>query len=249
MLKGKRKSKSFYYLINSKYISRYFVLFIISIGIKNSNILTVFSFSFIIIASFFLLAFKQEIFLNRVIIALIIELSFLFSCARGQLAGKLNKTSMYGTWLSRHLNRIGEMILYFVLGYITWFIYGHFIYFVFGFAIGYLFTFNTLIHSICDWVIHIEIDDNVSPVKFFIHKNLIIGKKIIENKKLYKLLSIMFFYLNIGIGERYLYPIFFILINRTDIMLILMLPLTVLRVINGFFINMKKIKMKNGALE
>lgn len=245
--RGKRKSGSFYYLINSRYISRYLVSFIIFIGIQNPNVLTVFSFLLIILSSFLMFVVGKDIFLNRIIIALIIELSFLFNCAKGQLARKLEKTSMFSKWLGRYFNRIGEMILYFAIGYVTWFIYGHFYYFVFGLTIGYLFTFNTLIYSIRDWVIYKEIEANgfsfkSSNNKNNINKYKIIGKKLIKNKKLFKLLSIIFFYLNVGIGERYLYPIFFILLNRTDIMLIMLLPLTIIRNVNVFLINMKKIE-------
>jgi len=35
--------------------------------------------------------------------------------------------------------------------------------------------------------------------------------------------SLIFFYLNIGIGERYLYSIFFTIVNRIDTMLVILL--------------------------
>ena len=55
-----------------------------------------------------------------------------------------------------------------------------------------------------------------------------------------------FFFVNIGIGERYLYPIFFLLIDRVDIMLVIVTSLFSLSVLNMFAANLTSLKSKFG---
>jgi hypothetical protein len=190
--------------------------------------------------------------MNRIIIVLLIEISFIFDTFDGQLARVLKKISLFGAWLDIYLDRIGEMVLYTTIGYVTWKNHDHFIYLIIGLSTGFLFTYYTIIFSLKDSVVYEENRNNDGKVKTTSERKgesheqtkskKIIGKKLLKNDFLLKILSIAFFYLNIGLGERYLYPIFFILINRTDIMLPIVIVLIFLRAGNKTLLLSQRLK-------
>ncbi len=237
--KKKSRPDSFYEYITSKYISKPLIPLFIKLGLRNPNSVTVISFLLLIAASALLLKPPQFHLMNRIIVVLLIEISFIFDASDGQLARILNKTSLFGAWLDVYLDRIGEMVLYTTIGYVTWKIHGHFIYLIIGLGTGFLFTYYTIIFSLKDSVVYEEIRNNygklisTSERKGKSHEQAkskkIVGKRLLKNDLLLKTLNIAFFYLNMGLGERYLYPIFFILINRTDIMLLIVITLIFLR--------------------
>jgi len=238
--KGGNRPESFYSFFTSRYISKPLVPFLIKMGIKNPNIITIVSFLILLFASSLILLLKQKNLNNRIIISLLIEISFILDCADGQIARFLNKKSLFGGWLDKYLDRIGEMVLYTIIGYYSWLNFGHFIYLVLGVIIGYLFIYYSLLYAEKDSVFYEEIKiSNYDLSKYFnkpkkdVEKSKkIFGKRFLKNNTLYNVISIMFFYLNIGMGERYFYPIIFILINRTDIMLVIVFILFFLRSMN-----------------
>ena len=140
-------SGSFYLFITQRFISRPLVPFLIKLGIKNPNAVSIFSFILILISSALLLFLDQNSVINRIIAALLIELSLIFDCTDGQIATHLNKETLFGGWFDTYVDRIGEMVLYTVIGYITWMFYGSFIYFILGVFTGYLFTYYSIMSS------------------------------------------------------------------------------------------------------
>jgi len=67
-----------------------------------------------------------------------------------------------------------------------------------------------------------------------------------KRKAVFSVLSKVFFFLNFGIGERYLYLSFFIILNRVDIMLYISTFLTTLRVLGISHFIYKKLKKLDG---
>ena len=263
IFKGNKRPESFYDFITSRFIAPPLVKLLVRVKLKNPNIITIMSFVFILFASILILKLSLNGIINRVLITLLIELSFIFDCVDGQLARKIDKTSLFGAWLDKYLDRFGEIFLYSAIGYITWKYSNNIIYFILGISLGFLFVYYSMIWTMKDAVLfessktNNSKDDSKNLVeKKLINNNLnkealgsfkkrhkkIIGKNIFKNNKFFHIFSYLLFFLNIGIGERYLYPIFFILINRTDIMLIIISVLFSLRSINVTLIIANKLK-------
>jgi len=260
LFRGKNRPDSFYEFITATFISRPLVAFMARIGIKSPNSITVVSFVLIIVSCVLIVLWPAAALIKRIIIALLIEISFILDSSDGQLARVLKKTSFFGSWLDKYLDRIGEMALYMCIGYVVWQTKGHFIFFIMGISIGYLFTYYTIIYSVKDSV-ELEglkrdgffkgemnktsADEKDTDMRIGRKKNNkknVLGKKFFKDKTIYSILAVAFFYLNLGSGERYLYPIFFILINRTDIMLPIVLTLIFLRAGNVTMILARRIK-------
>jgi len=259
--RGKRRPDSFYQFITSKYISKPLVPLLIKLGFRNPNSVTIISFLLLTASSILLLILPLSNAVNRIIIAVLIEVSFILDLSDGQLARVLKKTSLFGAWLDKYLDRAGEMVLYTAIGYVTWKLQGNFIYFIMGLSTGFLFTYYTIIYSLKDSIFFEEIkknnfgldstteiapsagsDEAVNKKTNNKSKNKILGKNFFTDKLFFKIVSIAFFYLNIGLGERYFYPIFFILINKTDIMLPIVLVLIFLRAGNVTLLLSRRIK-------
>ncbi len=239
---------SLYSYITSQYISKLFVPVILRLGIKNPNTVTLFSFLMVLAASILLFFMNLNSIVNRVILAMVIELSFILDCADGQVARVLDKISIFGGWLDRYLDRIGEMALYTAIGWISWVRYGDFTYFILGVLLGFMFTYYSLSYSIKDSIFLEDILNGRINIK---EKNSktdkksaekVLGKTLLGKGRFVKVLSKLFFFLNIGMGERYLYPIFFIIIDRLDIMLIIMSILFTMRTINKNLLLFSRIK-------
>ena len=263
IFKGNKRPESFYDFITSKFIAPPLVQLFVKVKLKNPNIITIISFIFILFASFLILKLSLNRLINRVLISLLIELSFVFDCVDGQLARKIDKTSLFGAWLDKYLDRFGEIFLYSTIGYITWVYSNNIIYFVLGIYLGFLFVYYSMIWTMKDEVLFespkaekskteskkidqkklLNKDSNSQTLEYLrSDHNKIIGKSIFKDSKFFHIFSYLFFFLNIGVGERYLYPIFFILINRTDIMLIIISVLFSLRSMNVTLIIANKLK-------
>ncbi len=242
---------SLFSYFTSQYVSRALVPLLIRLGIKNPNTVTMISFLLMISASVMLLLMDINTFLNRLVIAALIEISFIFDCADGQVARVLNKTSITGGWLDRYLDRIGEMALYSIIGWVSWFRYGSVLYFLAGILLGYMFTYYSLSYSIKD-SIFLEVlvkegeGEFIKPAE---KSKKILGKRLLGRGKFVDILSKLFFFLNIGMGERYLYPIFFILIDRLDLMLIILTFLFTMRTINKNLMLFSRIKRNKIGVE
>jgi len=231
---------SYFHLFTAKFISKPIVPFLIKLGIHNPNIVSFISFITILWTSALLFMSDQEKIMNRIIVVLLIEISFILDCADGQMARFLNKKSLFGAWLDRFLDRIGEMVLYTAIGYFSWLYFGSLVYLVLGVITGFLFSYYSLIHSHKDYVFYGELMKNPHQTGTFTINTsnkittrfTIFGKKYFKKNAFIKKMRVPFFFLNIGIGERYFYPIVFILLRRTDIMLIIVFTLFFLRAMN-----------------
>jgi len=248
-----RRPESFFEYIIARFLSKPLVPLLIKAGIRQPNVISVFSFIMILFSSALLLQLKPESLLNRIIIAVTIELSFILDCSDGQVARALNKTSMFGGWLDKYLDRIGEMVLYTAIGYITWMRSGYIIYFILGFSTGFLFTYYSLIWALKDSVFLEELRSNEYDLKRYkINKEKgtstakrMLGKRFLKKNTFTDILSAVFFFLNIGMGERYFYPILFIILDKLHLMLIIVSVLFFIRSMNVTFILMKHIYKDN----
>lgn len=248
---------SFYLFITHRFISRHLVPLLIKLGIKNPNVVSVFSFILILISSALLLLLDQHSVSNRIIAAFLIEFSLIFGCADGQIARHLNKETLFGGWLHTYVDRIGEMVLYTLIGYITWMFYGSFIYFILGVFTGYLFTCYSIMSSQKDSLFLGEIMNNKYQGEFISKikpeemkkQRVLFKKRFLVNNTFRKIITGIFFFLNIGTGERYFYPVVFIILNKTNIMLIIVSVLFTIRAVTASFITVSDIMRNKSRLE
>jgi phosphatidylglycerophosphate synthase len=139
------KTESYYEYLISRYIAPYFTLLFKKLQIKNPNIITWCSFSLILIASVMVvnLGLLSSI-VYRVIIAVLIQLNFIWDCSDGQLARITGTTSKLGAWLDKILDRVGEFIIFSVFGYVAWQYTGNLIFLLLGIITGYSLSAFTL---------------------------------------------------------------------------------------------------------
>ena len=243
---------AFFSFINSRYISRPLVPVLIRFGFKNPNLVSSLSFVILVGTTVLLLLLDRTLLTNRIFITLLIEFSFILDCADGQITRSINKKSLFGGWLDKYFDRIGEMFLYTTIGYITWQDFGSFYYFILGVLTGFLFSHYSLIYAEKDSIFFEEFKKGGYGVKTVLKKehekskdkDEFFGKKYLRGSVLRRFVRISFFYINIGMGERYLYPIVFILLNRTNLMLLIMIPIFFIRTMNVTFILAKHL-MRN----
>jgi phosphatidylglycerophosphate synthase len=222
-------TESFYDFLMAKYITPYFSHFFKRLKIHNPNYVTFFSFFLILLSSAMLLNTQLISSLYyRLVLALTIQLSFILDQADGQLARILQKTSMRGAWLDRLLDRVGEFIIFLSCGIVAWIQTGYLYFLILGLCTGYALSAYTAAMTISDSIlmryahavrgIQITTSHRKNPVK-----------KDFSKSRILSVLSKLFFFLNFGIGERYLYLSFFIVINRMDLMLYATTLLSTLR--------------------
>lgn len=253
--KGGRRPESFYDYITSRFLSKPIVPFLIRAGIRQPNAISIISFLMLLSSAVLLLFLDKTLLLSRIAIALLIELSFILDCSDGQIARTLNKSSIFGGWLDKYLDRIGEMVLYTVIGYVAWKATGYLIYFILGFSTGFLFTYYSLIWALKDSVFFEELRNNnydLGPYRIsrkeevvYISKDdasrRVLGRRFLKKSRFTDILTATFFFLNIGMGERYFYPVLFIILNRLPLMLIIISSLFFMRAMNVTFILVNQI--------
>lgn len=248
--KGGRRPESFYTYITARFLSRSFVPILIKIGIRQPNAISVLSFAMVLTSAVLFLFLEPKPLFNRIAIALLIEFSFILDCSDGQVARTLNRITLFGGWLDKYMDRIGEMFLYTVIGYVSWMRFGHFLYFILGFSTGFLFTYYSLIWAMKDSVFLEELrNSDYNLERYRVRENerkgkinrRVLGRRFLKKNTLSDVLSMVFFFLNIGMGERYFYPILFIILNRTDLMLIVVSVLFFMRSMNVTFILIRQI--------
>ncbi len=239
-------TESFYDYLISKYIAPYFTIFFKSVGIKSPNLLTFLSFLLIVASS--ILVLNTDLLNNfyyRFSIALLIQLSFILDCSDGQLARITGKTTKIGAWLDRILDRAGEFLIFTATGFSAFYLYGKSYFIFLGILTGYMLSAFTLAMSLGDSLIlenykrvksYISIEDYSSEVS----KN--------DGLSLKDILSKVFFFLNFGIGERYLYLSFFVLINNIGLMLYITSFLSLTRTIGIYVHVRKKLKVIDSKL-
>ncbi len=273
IVKGKSRPDSFYDYLTSRFLAKPLSPVFIALGIRNPNLVTVVSLMILVAASALLVMGKTGSVRGRVMIAFLIQLSFTLDCADGQIARVLKKTSLFGAWFDKYLDRLGEMMLYTAIGYAAWQTQGNSIYFFFGLFIGFSFTMYTLLFTLRDGAFYEDIKKNGfkklddtpektnpenggrweetgSSTEYATSnqkqgkkkKRGLVGRRLLKDSGIAGILPYLFFYLNIGTGERYFYPILFTLLNRYDIMLIIVSVLVFLRTSNVFLIQRKKLK-------
>lgn len=249
------KTESYYDYLISRYISPYFTVAFSRLEWLYPNQLTFISFFIIIVSGILTLniSLLDNIF-YRIVIALIIQLSFILDCSDGQLARLTGRTSKLGGWLDKLLDRVGEFYIFSVFGIAAWHIYGNPLLVIFGVVTGYSLVAFTLAMNLSDSM-KLENIKKIKAVRDLKKLELqdeeardeerengeiqgegIQGenrnqpeKKSFRESRFSLVIQRVFFFLNFGIGERYLYLSFFMLIYRLDIMLYLSTFFTVLR--------------------
>ncbi len=230
----KGDSESYYDQLISRYISPFFTLCAKAMGVINPNVLTFVSFFLLLLSCAMVLyraAFAGVFY--RIVIALLIQLSFIIDCSDGQLARITGRTSKLGAWLDRLLDRVGEFAIFAVCGILAWWQTGRILFIFLGLVTGYGLTAFSLAMAVSDSCIVGEIAKFREIEKEKTKEEPAKGNDSQKEKKnLALVISRVFFFLNFGIGERYLYLSFFILLNRLDIMLFMTSFLVVLRVVS-----------------
>ncbi len=265
--KGGANTESFYDFLISKYIAPRFTFLFRACGVKKPNNVTLMSLLLLIAAAFMVLFIGMlGSIWYRAAVAVLIQLSFIFDCSDGQLARITGTSSKLGAWLDRLSDRLGEFIIFSFFGYTAWRLTGHVVFLYLGVVTGYGLAVFTLAMSLAESVRFDNIDSmiRIQRTQVEIEKNRRIketagsgesaesGKPPGENadrdragkpqRKIVEIAPKIFFFLNFGIGERYLYLSFFIIILRPDIMLYISSFLTVLRCLSISHFIGRKIK-------
>jgi len=223
-------TESYYEFLISKYIAPYFTFLFKGLGIVNPNFITFLSFLMIFISSAMLVNVRMLPYVYyRVIIILLIQFSLIFDCSDGQLARLTGRISKLGAWLDKILDRIGEFMIFSVCGYVVFQQSGNHTFLLLGITTGYCLTAYTLAMAISG---SCKLQSFVAIRKIKRKKKSGKDHKNIINRPATQIIKKIFFFLNFGIGERYLYVSFFVLIFRLDIMLYISSLLSFLRMIS-----------------
>ncbi|MGQ9571473.1 MAG: CDP-alcohol phosphatidyltransferase family protein [Thermodesulfovibrionales bacterium] len=227
---------SFYDFLISRYVAPHLTIFLKIAGIKSPNLVTLLSFIFILLPGFMVLNISglKDIY-YRAIIAILIQLSFVLDCSDGQLARIIGKTSKLGAWLDKVFDRVGEFFIFTIFGIAGWWQTGNLIFLFLGIVTGYALSVFTLAMALSD-------SEKLMNLKKVLMAREAKTKKeedVTENQsrgfrdtRFAFILTRVFFFLNFGIGERYLYLSCFILLNRVDILLFISSFLSILRFIS-----------------
>lgn len=241
---------SYYHHLLARNITPGITIFFKNIGLTNPNLVTFFSFLLLLISS--LMVINLRLLNNvyyRISIACIIQLSIILDFVDGQLARITGRSSRFGAWYDRVSDRFGEFIIFVSCGYVAWQVYGNILLLFLGIITGYGLSIFTITITLSESILL----DNIETL-IMINKNKKNKRKNINNisknqkrrkKMITSVLSKIFFFLNFGIGERYLYLSFFILINRIDIMLYIVPFLIMLKCSSKFFWIKKKLKKRD----
>jgi phosphatidylglycerophosphate synthase len=244
--KGNALPDSLFSIVNSKFISRPVVPLLAAAGIKNPNAVSVTSFVVLLLACALLLFLDMGNVINRIVVALVVEFSFMLDCADGQLARMLKKSSPFGAWLDKYLDRIGELVFYTALGLYAWIKYDRIVFFLMGLSTGYLFSFFTYIYALRFMILAESPQKKKQPkpeqetAKG--KKKITLGKKLFKGKAIRKYAFYGLFFFNLGMGERYLYPIVFLILDRLDLMIPIVFFLFLLRVVSMFGVHYTSLK-------
>ncbi len=147
----KGDSESYYDQLISRYISPFFTLCAKAMGVINPNVLTFVSFFLLLLSCAMVLyraAFAGVFY--RIVIALLIQLSFIIDCSDGQLARITGRTSKLGAWLDRLLDRVGEFAIFAVCGILAWWQTGRILFIFLGLVTGYGLTAFSLAMAVSD---------------------------------------------------------------------------------------------------
>lgn len=233
--KGGLNTESFYDFIISRYIAPYFTIILNKIKKLTPNQVTLISFLTLITAGVLTLNVKYlGNIVYRTTIALLIQLAFILDCCDGQLARLSRRTSKVGGWLDKLLDRVGEFYIFTVVGIVAWIRTGNVLFFIFGVITGYSLVAFTLAMSLSDSA-KLENVKHIKELRKLNSKEKIkkqVKKKSFKESRFSLVIQKVFFFLNFGIGERYLYLSFFILIYRLDVMLYFTTLLSVMRFIS-----------------
>jgi len=243
-------TESYYDYMISRYIAPYATIFFKNHGTKNPNTITFLSFIVILLSSVMVFGIlKIDSIFYRIIIALLIQISFILDCADGQLARITGKTSKLGAWIDKLLDRVGEFAIFVSYGIVAWLQTGRLLYVFLGIVTGYALSAFSFAMTLSD---SIRLENILKVIEIKRKKEKIINenasrKKSFKDTKFALIITKIFFFLNFGIGERYLYLSFFIVINRIDIMLYISAFFSSLRAISILYYVGRKLK-KNDLL-
>lgn len=230
------KTESFYDFLISRYVAPHLTIFLKIVGIKNPNLISILSFVFILIPGVLILNIHRLENLDyRIIIAVLIQLSFILDCSDGQLARIVGKTSKLGAWLDKVFDRVGEFFIFTLFGIAAWWQSGIIIFLFLGIVTGYALSGFTLAMALSDSekLMNLKKVRMTREVKKKEENDDIETRQTrFRDTKFAYILTRVFFFLNFGIGERYLYLSFFIMLNRADIMLLITSFLSLLRFIS-----------------
>lgn len=195
-----------YSSITRRIIVRHFSKVLIWTGVKNPKAITASSFILTLAASNLIFMNGFENWLYVIIISVLIVISPLLGSSSSQIAQSLHKQSLYGAWLDKYLRKIGDMVLYTMIGYQSWLYFDRFIYFILGICVGYLLSYIFITSTLKKSVFLSDTNN----------KGMLSG---VGNKEFF---SRIFHSMNIAIEGWYFLTVPFILLRRTDIMLIIL---------------------------
>ena len=107
------KTDSFYYDLISRYVTPVFTKLFFRRNKARANLATGVSFLLILFTSLLILRVEQFHNLSyRLVVALVVQLSFIIGASRGNLDNKTGKVSKAAVWLGRFSDRLGEFTIF-----------------------------------------------------------------------------------------------------------------------------------------
>lgn len=226
-----------YSSITRRIIVRHFSKVLIWTGVKNPKAITASSFILTLAASNLIFMNGFENWLYVIIISVLIVISPLLGSSSSQIAQSLHKQSLYGAWLDKYLRKIGDMVLYTMIGYQSWLYFDRFIYFILGICVGYLLSYIFITSTLKKSVFLSEIKKDgyethgINPRRSQERAGKQHGaiSAAAHGGRVAKFLGRVLFGVKISMDVWYLLTVVFILLRRTDIVLIFLSALFVVR--------------------
>ncbi len=218
-------------------IAKLVSLLVIRAGVKDPKPVAVGSFFLVLAASTLIFVFGFENWLFVIVVSALLVVSSVLGLSVSRIAEDLKKRFLYDEWLDMYLKRIGGMVLYTVIGYQSWFYFDRSVYFILGICIGYMLSFSLLTRTLKKSVFLSEIkkegyethgiNPRCSQERAGKQHGAISAD--VRGGRVAKFLGRVLFGVKISMDVWYLLTVVFILLRRTDIVLIFLSALFVVR--------------------
>jgi len=231
----------------------------IQTGVKDLKPVAVGCFFLVIASSAFHFVFGFESWLFVIVVSLLLVISSLLGLSIIRITENLKKRFLYDEWLHLYPKRIGGMVLYTVIGYQSWLYFDRVVYFILGICIGYMLSYSFLTQTLKNSVFLSEIKkdgyetegiNSRWPQKRAGKHPGVASSTTGTRRKVTGFFRHVLFGVHISMDVWYLLTVVFILFRRTDILLIFLSTLFLVRSVAATIYTVREIKVKEmGVIE